>query len=92
MGALSLDMTMGFGYSATKAALNKFMRLAAIELGKEGINVCLVHPGWVQTEMGGAQADITPAESAHGIVATIDKLDASTNGSFWKWNGEPHDW
>lgn len=92
MGALSLDMTMGFGYSATKAALNKFMRLAAIELGKEGIHVCLVHPGWVQTEMGGAQADITPAESAHGIVATVDKLDASTNGSFWKWNGEPHDW
>jgi NAD(P)-dependent dehydrogenase (short-subunit alcohol dehydrogenase family) len=92
MGALSLDMTLGFAYSATKAGLNKFMKLAAIELGKEGINVCVIHPGWVQTDMGGAEADITPQESARGIVETVDKLDASTNGSFWKWNGEPHEW
>lgn len=92
MGAISLDMTMGYAYCASKAGLNKFMKLAAIELGKEGIHVCLIHPGWVQTDMGGAQADITPAASAAGIVDTIAKLDASTNGSFWKWNGETHAW
>jgi NAD(P)-dependent dehydrogenase (short-subunit alcohol dehydrogenase family) len=92
MGAIGLDMTMGFAYCSSKAALNKFMKLAAIELGKEGIHVCLIHPGWVQTDMGGPQADITPAESAKGIAHTIDKLDASTNGSFWKWNGEAHVW
>jgi len=92
MGAISLDMTQAYAYCASKAALNKFMRLAAIELGREGIHVCLIHPGWVQTDMGGAAADITPQESAAGIVATVDKLDAGTNGSFWKWNGEVHAW
>jgi NAD(P)-dependent dehydrogenase (short-subunit alcohol dehydrogenase family) len=92
MGALSLDMTLGFGYSATKAALNKFMKLAAIDLAKDGIDVCVIHPGWVQTDMGGPQADITPQASAAGIVSTISKLDAKTTGSFWKWNGEVHGW
>lgn len=92
MGALSLDMPFAYAYCTSKAALNKFMKMAAPELGKMGINVCVIHPGWVQTDMGGANADITPEESAAGIVRTIDGLNADTNGSFWKWNGEVHDW
>jgi len=92
MGALSLDMPMAYAYCASKAALNKFMKMAALELGKEGINVCVIHPGWVQTDMGGAAADITPQQSAEGIVKTIDGLNADNNGSFWKWDGETHDW
>jgi hypothetical protein len=46
----------------------------------------------VQTDMGGEQADITPQESAAGIVETVGRLNAETNGTFWKWNGEVHDW
>jgi len=92
MGALSLDMVLGLAYSATKAALNKFMKLAALDLVKDGVNLCVIHPGWVQTDMGGAGADITPQASAAGIVNTIKQLNASTTGSFWKWNGEVHGW
>ena len=92
LGALSLDLALAFGYSASKAALNKFMRLAAGELSRDGIAVGLVHPGWVKTDMGGAGAHITPAESAAGIAAVIDKLSLENTGGFWKWNGNTHDW
>ncbi len=92
MGALSLDMPVAYAYCTSKAALNKFMKMAALELGKEGINVAVIHPGWVQTDMGGPNAEITPVESAEGIVSTIDGLNAESNGSFWKWNGEAHGW
>ena len=92
MGALSLDMPVAFAYCTSKAALNKFMKLAALELGKENIAVAVIHPGWVKTDMGGPGADITPQESATGIANVIGKLDASNNGGFWKWDGEEHAW
>ncbi|MEZ5557067.1 MAG: SDR family oxidoreductase [Pseudomonadales bacterium] len=92
MGALALDMTVAYAYCTSKAALNKFMKMAAIELKRDGIHVCLIHPGWVQTDMGGANAEITPQASAEGIVRVVDGLNATTTGSFWKWNGETHAW
>jgi NAD(P)-dependent dehydrogenase (short-subunit alcohol dehydrogenase family) len=92
LGALSLDLALAFGYSASKAALNKFMRLAAGELARDGIAVGLVHPGWVKTDMGGAGAHITPTESAAGIATVIDRLSLENTGGFWKWNGSAHDW
>lgn len=88
-GAMAFDMPAVHAYSTSKAAVNKFMRLAAIELGKEGIAVGLVHPGWVQTDMGGPTADLTPTESASGIKDVIANM---TEGGFWKWNGEEHVW
>lgn len=92
MGALSLDMPVAYAYCTSKAALNKFMRLAALDLGKDGINICVIHPGWVRTDMGGPNAEISPKESAAGIVKVIDELNDENNGGFWKWNGEVHGW
>jgi NAD(P)-dependent dehydrogenase (short-subunit alcohol dehydrogenase family) len=92
LGAISLDLAVAYGYSASKAALNKFMRLAAADLAREGIAVGLVHPGWVKTDMGGPGAQITPEESAAGIANVIDGLSLDNAGGFWKWNGKQHDW
>jgi len=92
MGALDLDMRFAYAYCTSKAALNKFMKMAALDLAKEKIEVCVIHPGWVKTDMGGAGADITAVESAEGIVNVINGMNAENSGSFWKWNGEVHAW
>ncbi len=92
LGALSLDLPIALGYSASKAALNKFMRLAAPELARAGIAVGVVHPGWVRTDMGGPGAQIAPAESAAGIAKVVDQLSVDNSGGFWKWDGSRHEW
>ena len=92
MGALSLDMTSAHAYCSSKAALNKFMRLASIDLKPDGIAVGLVHPGWVRTDMGGPRAHLSPEESAVGCIEVTDALSLDNTGGFWKWNGETHDW
>jgi len=92
LGAISLDMAFSLAYCASKAALNKFMRLAAIELKPQGIAIGLIHPGWVQTDMGGPSAHIAPADSAAGIAKVIDQLALRNSGGFWKWNGSRHEW
>jgi NAD(P)-dependent dehydrogenase (short-subunit alcohol dehydrogenase family) len=81
-----------YAYSGAKAALNRMMRSVAIDLKDKGVIVGLVHPGWVQTEMGGDGADITPAESAAGIRKVAADWTLETSGDFLKWNGEPHAW
>ncbi|MEZ5551216.1 MAG: SDR family oxidoreductase [Pseudomonadales bacterium] len=92
LGSLALDMPMGYAYCSSKAALNKFMKLAAQDLRTEGIAVCVIHPGWVRTDMGGPNAQLTPRESATGIVDVLDRFSLANTGSFWKWDGEPHPW
>ena len=92
MGALDLNWPTMYAYCSSKAAVNKIMRMISLELAKENIAVGLIHPGWVQTDMGGAQADITAAESAAGIIAVIDGINLENTGCFMKWNGEPHNW
>lgn len=92
LGAMALDWPMGYAYCASKAAVNKIMRLASVELKKEGVAVALIHPGWVRTDMGGPQADITPQDSAKGIMAVIDGVNLDNTGAFKKWNGEDHAW
>lgn len=92
MGALDLNWPTMYAYCSSKAAVNKVMRMISVELAKEGVAVGLIHPGWVQTDMGGSGADLTPAESASGIINVIDNINLDNTGCFMKWNGETHAW
>lgn len=92
MGALGRKATGSFAYRSSKAAVNKAMQTLAYEIEQEDMMVALFHPGWVQTDMGGSEAEITPEESAASIFNTIDQLSKADNGKFFKWNGEIHPW
>jgi NAD(P)-dependent dehydrogenase (short-subunit alcohol dehydrogenase family) len=81
-----------YPYVAAKAGLNRVMRSVAIDLKDRGIIVGLIHPGYVQTDMGGPGADITPQQSASQIVGLAERWTIENSGEFYKWNGERHDW
>lgn len=79
-------------YSTTKAALSKITQVLAIDWKDEPITVAVMHPGWVKTDMGGPNADITAEESAAGIRNVIAGMTKADSGKFYKWNGEIHPW
>lgn len=68
-------------YKISKAALNMYTRTLAMRLKKENITVSSVHPGWVQTDMGGYEAAITPQEAAEGVFETA--IARPETGQFW---------
>lgn len=92
MGSLLRDTSGSYPYRSTKAAVNKVVQLMAHDLKPRGIACITMHPGWVQTDMGGPSAAITPEESATGIRQVIDGLTLEQTGSFIQWNGETHPW
>ncbi len=85
--------TSGFvAYRASKAAVNKVFQCLAADLRGEGIAVAMLHPGYVRTDMGGAGADIEPAESAGGIRKVLAALDLASTGRFRAYDGTALAW
>jgi len=76
-------------YRASKAAVLNLGRNLAADLAGE-IAVGIYHPGWVQTDMGGATAAITVDESVAGLVARFADLSHDSTGCFETWDGRPH--
>ncbi|WP_136441316.1 SDR family NAD(P)-dependent oxidoreductase [Pacificoceanicola onchidii] len=78
-------------YRASKAAVNKAMQGLATALEPEGIPVALVDPGWVRTDMGGAEAEEDPAQVARGILTIASRLTLKDTGKFFRFTGEERD-
>ncbi|MEX3010131.1 SDR family oxidoreductase [Hoeflea sp. TYP-13] len=92
MGSMSYAKSDRIAYRASKAAVNKVMQGLATDLEPLGIAVATAHPGWVRTDMGGEHADISPQESAGGVLELCEKLDLASTGHFWNWDGEHLAW
>ncbi len=81
-----------YGYRESKAALNMFTRSMAAELRDDGFTCVVISPGWVQTDMGGPEANLKPEESITGMRAVIAKLTPADTGTYWNYNGETMPW
>ncbi len=79
-------------YCVSKAALNMLSVKSAAALEPDGVSVVMMHPGWVQTDMGGANAPMTVAESGSAIVETLASLTLADTGRFVRWDGTDHPW
>ncbi|MBY0612538.1 MAG: SDR family oxidoreductase [Beijerinckiaceae bacterium] len=92
MGSLSSAASDRIAYRASKAAVNKIMQGLASDLKRENIPAIVMHPGWVRTDMGGAGADLSPEQSASGILQVIDRLTLASTGAFINYDGKTLPW
>jgi len=84
MGQLSGMQGRYPGYRISKTALNAVTCILARELAGTGIKVNSVCPGWVRTDMGGADAPRSPAQGADTIVWLATLPDDGPSGGFFQ--------
>ncbi|QQR68620.1 MAG: SDR family oxidoreductase [Alphaproteobacteria bacterium] len=92
IGALMEEDGGFYPYRTSKAALNMVARLLSMSLRKHGMTVLTLHPGWVQTDMGGPSATVPVPESAKGLRRVIDMATPQQSGSFLTYQGETLPW
>lgn len=92
MGSMSYANSDRIAYRASKAAVNKIVQGLATDLVGESVCAIAMHPGWVQTDMGGPSADIAVEESAAGILEVARNLTIRDTGRFINWDGSLADW
>jgi NAD(P)-dependent dehydrogenase (short-subunit alcohol dehydrogenase family) len=85
--------TTGWLYRVSKAALNDALKITSLQTRRAA---CVaLHPGWVRTDMGGAQAAIDPERSVSGmrqVLAQAAAAHESFNGRFFQYDGTLLDW
>ncbi|WP_054113220.1 SDR family oxidoreductase [Marinagarivorans algicola] len=81
-----------YGYRMSKAALNAAGKSLAMDLKDQDINVAILHPGMVQTDMINHAGDISADTAAERLIARIAELTNKNTGTFWHANGEVLPW
>lgn len=93
LGSIALNDAGGrYAYNASKTALNMGWKSLSVDLKGRGITCVVLHPGWVSTDMGGAQAPVTPPQSVAGMTTVVAGLQAADNGRFINYDGTPIPW
>jgi len=82
------------GYRLSKSALNQAVRNIAAEWGPEGFTIAALNPGWVKTDMGGPDAEISVEDASRQILAFVEQVSTrpEINGAFVNTNGSQLPW
>ncbi|KPF83959.1 short-chain dehydrogenase [alpha proteobacterium AAP38] len=81
-----------YAYRASKAAINMGNRTLAADWRDDGITCIVMHPGWVQTDMGGPKAPVTPTDSVAGMRRVIAAAGPGDSGAFFAYDGRRIPW
>jgi NAD(P)-dependent dehydrogenase (short-subunit alcohol dehydrogenase family) len=75
-----------------QAALNQLTQNLCIELSPQGILAVSINPGWVQTDMGGANASLTKQDSVQGMINVFQKLNKESAAKLTAYDGAVIHW
>ncbi|HNY02006.1 MAG TPA: SDR family NAD(P)-dependent oxidoreductase [Bacteroidales bacterium] len=70
------------GYRLSKVSLNALTVMFSRELSEKGIRVNAICPGWVRTDMGGAEAPLTVGQGADTAVWLAEEKEGATGRFF----------
>jgi NAD(P)-dependent dehydrogenase (short-subunit alcohol dehydrogenase family) len=91
MASIEDNGSGGFlAYRSSKTALNMAWR--TLELANPDLTCVALHPGWVQTRMGGQHAPVTPEQSIAGMRRVIAELTPAQSGEFFDFEGQSVPW
>ena len=92
LGSIALNEGGRYSYRSSKAALNSAWKSLAGDTAGKGMICVVFHPGWVQTDMGGKAAPVTPPQSVSGMMKVIAGLTNKDNGTFRNFDGDTLPW
>ncbi len=92
LGSITHNEGGRYSYRASKTALNMEWKSLSGDLAGKGLICVVLHPGWVQTDMGGSSATLTIDQSVPAMVKVIDGLKPAQNGHFINYDGTEIPW
>ncbi|XP_009867990.1 PREDICTED: uncharacterized oxidoreductase C663.06c-like, partial [Apaloderma vittatum] len=82
-------------YRCSKAALNMLSKCQSLAYREHGVLCIALHPGWVQTDMGGGgsiKPPLTVDASVQGMMKVLSSISEKETGTFLNWEGKVVPW